>query len=156
MKHIKCSNSNKEILVDDEDYERLSAFPWAVTESGHVKRSYRVSYRTHNVSVACEIMQKRGVLFDHIDRNPLNNQKANLRIASVAENGWNRSKHKIGSSKYKGVSWDKGINKWRVVIHKNKHKMSIGYFKFEKAAALAYDYAALRLFGEFAHTNLIK
>ena len=43
---------------------------------------------------------------DHIDRNKRNNRRANLRWVSTSFNIWNTFKQ--GSSRYKGVAWDKG------------------------------------------------
>lgn len=57
------------------------------------------------------------------------------------------------TSRFKGVSWCANVNKWRVQIVKDKKWMHIGLFTNEVKAALAYDKAARRLFGEFAHCN---
>ena len=55
----------------------------------------------------------KNFVIDHIDHNPLNNQKSNLRICSRAQNCMNQLPQKIQkSSKYKGVCWDKQMNKW--------------------------------------------
>ena len=140
-------------IVDAEDLERLNQFKWHYSKTG-IQRNYVIGYRKHNVSMASEIMQKHGVVFDHIDRNPLNNSKINLRITNRSQNAVNTGKRAGGLSKYKGVS--RFHNKWwRASITKNGVKTFLGKFKFEKAAALAYDYAALELFGEFANTNFI-
>ena len=59
----------------------------------------------------------------------------------------NRSKHKVGTSKYKGVS--KHGDKWLVHI-RNQH---VGMFKDEKEAAIAYSNHAKEHFGVFAKLN---
>ena len=84
---------------------------------------------------------------DHIDGNPLNNCAVNLRWVTHSENLMNRSKHKVSTSKYKGVS--KHGDKWLVHI-RNHH---VGLFKNEKEAAIAYNNHAKKRFGVFAKLN---
>ncbi len=62
-------------------------------------------------------------------------------------------KTSTGSSKYKGVSWDKGRKKWKVYIQLSGKLSTIGYYRKEIVAAKAYDQKAKELFGEFANTN---
>ena len=90
---------------------------------------------------------------DHIDGNPLNNQKSNLRNATKSQNGMNRKSNRNSSSKYKGISWNKQNKKWRGEIQKNKKRYGLGYFKSEIEAARAYNKKALELFGEYARLN---
>ncbi|GAB4816114.1 hypothetical protein N2152v2_003160 [Parachlorella kessleri] len=52
----------------------------------------------------------------------------------------------IRKSKYRGVQWEKGCNKWRARIHTDKTR-HIGYFDSEEAAAKAWDLAALKHYG---------
>ena len=57
------------------------------------------------------------------------------------------------SSKYKGVTWNKDMRKWRTKICINSKVEHLGYFADEKEAAMAYDKAAKKLRGEFALLN---
>lgn len=77
---------------------------------------------------------------DHIDRNKLNNSLDNLRWCNNDLNNANRCKVKnITSSKYKGVSWEKQKESWRVQIYINKKRIHIGYIKDENKAGEAYN-----------------
>ena len=95
-----------------------------------------------------------GIIIDHINRNGLDNRKANLRFATAAQNGWNcRRNVSTDSSKYKGVAWNKEVKKWRVILGYKGERKFLGYFEDEKTAAKAYDRAAENYHGEFAVLN---
>ncbi len=94
---------------------------------------------------------------DHADGNRLNNTRENLRLCTSAENMANipRDKYK-GSSKYKGVAWDKRPNRskpWKAQISINDKTRHLGVYATEEEAAKAYDKAAKKLRGEFAWLN---
>jgi hypothetical protein len=91
---------------------------------------------------------------DHINRNSLDNRKANLRPATFSQNLCNRSKTKTKTrSKYKGLEWDRAREKWKVRIQFNNRKIYIGSFACEIEAARAYDSAAKKYHREFAVLN---
>jgi hypothetical protein len=89
-------------------------------------------------------------MIDHINGNGLDNRIANLRLASPAENGWNRPGRSAGSSQLKGVHWYERKQKWRATIGWYGTEKYLGYFDTEQEAHEAYRRAAARLHGEFA------
>jgi len=92
---------------------------------------------------------------DHKDRNGLNNQRNNLRLATHKQNMANRSRHKGSVSKYLGVHWRKDRSRWLACITKDGVPCVLGSFKSEIDAAIAYNKAATRLHGEFANINKV-
>lgn len=48
---------------------------------------------------------------DHIDKDPLNNQKFNLRVSTNADNQKNVGKRSSNTSGFKGVSFHKHTSK---------------------------------------------
>lgn len=59
---------------------------------------------------------------DHIDRNPLNNTRANLRIVPHHVNIRNRILQKNNTSGYSGVSWSERYKGWLAQAkYLNKH-----------------------------------
>lgn len=97
MKEIELTKDLK-TQVDDEDYEYLSQFTWhAVDNHGTF---YARTAKKLNGRVYCTYMHRLLVdcppelEIDHIDRNPLNNQKANLRVVTHGMNLMNRSRRK--------------------------------------------------------------
>ncbi len=99
-----------------------------------------------------------GKFCDHINHNGLDNRKANLRPATRAENSRNRRKFKKRKcySRFKGICWHKGKEKWLAQIWFNRKAMYIGYFDDEIQAAKAYDDAARKYHKEFAVLNFNK
>jgi len=93
VKEINLSKGKK-ALVDDEDFEHLSQLSWhAVDNHGlfYPVTIYKTKDETiflpmHRFLIHCPA----GLEIDHIDRNPLNNQKSNLRAVTHKENCNNR------------------------------------------------------------------
>ena len=77
------------------------------------------------------------LVVNHIDFDKTNNNVSNLEIVTHRENS-NR-KHLKSSSKYVGVSWNKNSNKWYSSIKINGKTKSLGTFKCEIKAHLAYQ-----------------
>jgi hypothetical protein len=100
---------------------------------------------------------KSGEILDHINGNGLDCRKENLRFCSITQNNINsiktKYKNKEKSSKYRGVCFNKVLNKWQSNICINKCQTHLGVFESEVAAAKAYDSAAKKYFGEFARLN---
>ena len=154
-----------EAVVDDEDYEKVSQYKWTVYSAGGngkywypmVTINSGIFQRVANRSMARVVLNfPEAQCIDHRNRNPLDNRKINLRIATPQQNSRNKGKVRIqeSSSKYKGVG--RYYGKWRVYICVNRVKRYVGYFPCQFCAAIAYDMAAIELFGEFANTNILK
>jgi len=88
-------------------------------------------------------------IVDHINGDIKNNNLKNLRWCTNQENHMNQKKRKNTSSKYKGVTWDKKMNKWRAKIRINGKQKHLGYFDDEKEASEAYNKKSKEVFGEF-------
>lgn len=92
---------------------------------------------------------------DHIDGNKKNNRIENLRIATEAQNTWNRKICTRNKSGIKGVSWYKAYSKWCAQIRKNGKRHFLGYFNDIKAAETAVIRARNILHGEFANNGAL-
>ena len=96
----------------------------------------------------------RGLIIAHLDNDTTNNQLTNLRYLTTSQRQMSIQKHKVGSSRFKGVSWVIGSkDKWAAHITLNKSRIHLGTYEDEEEAALAYDLAARDMFGEYARLN---
>jgi len=160
MKEIRITKG-KVALIDDEMFDRVSRFAWyALAPCGIYYAATRIrdgEKQVHFTMHRLIMGFPDGFHIDHIDGNGLNNQKHNLRIATNAQNSMNRRKQlSESSSTFKGVSWDKNRNLWMAKICFNDETKNLGRYKNETAAALAYNNAACKYFGEFARLNQIS
>lgn len=165
MKTIPLTQG-KVALVDDSDYRAISKFKWHARKGGNgnwyaVRPLTRSEKKVRGYKNGGGMAMHRHLLIecssdrvDHKDGNGLNNQRSNLRFATIGENNRNKLiEPNRNSSGYKGVSWVPRIKRWRARIKLNKKEHWGGYFYTAQAAAKCYDKLALRLFGEFARTN---
>ena len=152
-KRIKLS-WGKWAIVDAEDYGRLRKYKWCAIYSG--RSWYAKTFGMDGTVLSMHRMvvdAAKGLIVDHIDHNGLNNRRSNLRLCTRKQNNYNTRPRKGCTSKYKGVSFSKEKNRFRVFINYNKKQYYIGVFKDEIEAAKAYDKKARELFGEFAYLN---
>ena len=77
------------------------------------------------------------LVVNHKDFNKKNNHVSNLEIVTNREN--TNMIHINSTSKYTGVSWVKNKNRWRTRICINGKNKSLGSFKNEYDAHLAYQ-----------------
>lgn len=155
MKEIKLTQ-NKVALVDDEDFERLSQYKWHAIK---IHRSWYARRAANGKRIYMHrelINTEQGYFIDHINRNGLDNRRQNIRACSISENNRNTSSHKGSSSKYLGVYWDSNKNKWKASISYKNKVIHLGRYSIETQAALAYNLAAAKYFGEFANLNIIQ
>lgn len=147
-------------LVDDADYELVMQHRWYVRERHEPGQCpagpYAVTGAKRNERVAgtaMHILIMGRPWVDHIDHDTLNNQRSNLRPATPAENTYHSRPRTGTTSPYKGVHWSSRDRRWQARIKQHGRSIYLGNFTAEKNAALAYDVAARKLFGEFAVLN---
>jgi hypothetical protein len=149
----------KYAIVDQQDYERFSQYKWFVRGGKRTSYAARAARRAEKRKRKIVLMHREvlkvqdDVLVDHINRDGLDNRRANLRPASNAENVRNSRKRRGTKNKYKGVSWHKNRRKWQAKITVDKKQKGLGYFDSEIEAVKAYDAAARKYHGEFAGPN---
>ena len=149
---------NKYAIVDPEDYEKLNQYNWYAKDNGYTfyaERKMRQFGKRRTIRMHRQIMHAPpDKVVDHKNHHGWDNRKENLQVVSQQENTWNSERGKnTGSSKYKGVNYDKAHRKYRATLCHNRGKIHLGYFESEIEAARAYDEAVKKYRGEFAVLN---
>lgn len=163
MKLIDISTKtypNTFTMVDDADFDWLNQWKWGVARGATMVYASRWR-RGSDIPGSNTVRMHRlimnpgeGKIVDHIDYNPLNNQRSNLRVCTHQENCWNKKKWmRNGFSIYKGVRLDRRKRRYGAKICFNSRDIEIGAFYSEIEAAKAYDAAAIKYFGAFANLN---
>lgn len=151
------TTDGKRFLVDDEDFETLSDYRWACGDKPYASRHFgyrhhegkRIAVKTSLHREILGLLPGNPLIADHIDRNPFNCTRANLRPVDHRGSSWNTGPRRRGkfTSKYKGVTVDVPDRVFRATITPYwGAKQIIGWFNDETQAALYYDYYA-RIYG---------
>jgi len=157
-------------LVDDEDFPDLSGKKWKADvriRSDGSKRVWAAREKYNAGAVSTELMHRvivdapKGLEVDHVNGDSLDNRRTNLRLVTTMQNSRNQRtqgtyKGKTKSSKFKGVSFDKGSGQWSASICVGRRLKWLGRHESQEGAALAYNAAAVSLFGEHARLNKVE
>lgn len=150
---IEAGAFTTQISDEDADLERET---WFVNSRGYVVNNGSGSYafqRLHRVVMSRALGRPLGrwELVDHIDGDKLNNQRANLRLATCAENEYNKDLPAHNTTGYKGVYRNSAAARlpWQAAITINRKKVYLGSYADKREAAAAYERAAREIAGEF-------
>jgi UDP-N-acetylglucosamine--N-acetylmuramyl-(pentapeptide) pyrophosphoryl-undecaprenol N-acetylglucosamine transferase len=143
--------NGRAVIVDAADYEWLSRYSWRATggESGYAVATIKgKKVLMHRLILNAP----PHLLVDHYNGNKQDNRRCNVRLCTRSQNSRNVRKSR-GTSRFKGVWWDKRLRKWVASIRCRGKRIRLGVFTDEAEAARAYDRKAIELFGEFARLN---
>lgn len=137
--------------VDDADAEAVMRHKWHSRKGAwpYVQSTIKTKDGWKNTLLHRFLLQPEpAVVVDHIDGNPLNNTRANLRPATVKQNSTNR---RVSMGRYLGVTKiDRGF---LAMVYPDGLSISLGVFDTAELAAEAYNQAALAAFAEFSTRN---
>lgn len=159
-------------VVDDLDYALLSSVSWFAARASngmyYARRELVIDGRRQSFWMHREIMAPpAGFVVHHIDRNSLNNRRENLVVLSPSEHTLIHPEDRNlppsqgrpwshGTSRFAGVCWNRAARKWHARFVQGKNRTWLGAFTDERAAALAYNRAAIAALGESARLNQVE
>jgi len=150
----------KFVIVDEEDFELLNQWKWCLGKKCVVRHEQKSEYGSNirkMVKMHRFIMKVNGNEFIyHINRNPLDNRKCNLRIATNSQNQANSKLCKMNTTGYRGIVKYNQKKAWAAQIYIKGKRIFKGMFQTKEEAALKYNELAKTYFGEFANLNVIK
>ena len=132
MKQIPLTQG-KVALVNDEDYDWLNQWKWHAYKNHSTYYAGRNSKPRGNSTIHMHrvilgLTKGDGKITDHINRDGLDNRRANLRVVDYVISNRNHSGRKNNTSGHNGVHWHKQCRKWRAEIKVNSKRIYLGLF----------------------------
>lgn len=134
-------------IIDKDDYDKVKDYKWCIKE-GYVmtrRKSDRKSIFLHRLIIE----NSNSEVIDHINGNPLDNRKCNLREATSQQNNFNMTNEGQGNNNRRGTTFNKNSGKWMAYIGVNNKRIHLGYFDTEEEAIKAREEAEIKYFGEY-------
>lgn len=150
MKEIQLTQG-KVSIVDDADYDFLSQFNWFVNHGYAVRMSHAKEGGRRRVIGMHRVVAKaqEGEEVDHINRNPLDNRRANLRTCEPCQNCWNKPVRPDSILGVKGVRIHQGKFQVRIKC-RGVRVFRKEYDTLEEAKSARAAYAKI-YHGDFTH-----
>ena len=150
-KRTKAFKDGMKFIVDD-DFQYIDGFSFRLHKGEYVQFSGAKDGLCNKFLHRIIMDAPDHLQVDHINGDPLDNRKENLRLCSHQENQRNKGKYSTNTSGFKGVCWHKQNSKWKAQIQdvdgKSKH---LGYFEDKLKAFQAYCEACTKYHGDFKH-----
>ncbi len=146
------------VLIDTEDFDKIKKHSWSATEK---KKNSGVFYvrcgagpEGKYLSIhKCILNYPSSLMCDHINRNPLDNRKSNLRLCTNQQNSFNKPPSVKNKTGVTGVHFSKQTNKWTVQMRINGKAKHYGLFSnFEEAVKRRKELEEEH-HGEFKYTS---
>lgn len=148
---------NRCAIVDNEDFDKANQHKWYYHHTGYAVRNETLPDKKRRTVFLHRIILETptGQYTDHVNGDKLDCRKINLRLTDYAHNNINKPLEKTNTTGYKGVHFRKDTKKYRAYVGSRKKRLHLGSFNTAEEAALAYNIAAERLYGEFAVLNTV-
>lgn len=119
--------------IDKEDYDLIKEYRWYSNKENYIISHDKIKkrqIRLHRFITKCP----NNLVVDHIDGNPLNNCRDNLRVCTQLNNIKNRKLTKNNSSGTTGVGYFKKMKMWKSTIMVNGDVKVLGWFENKEDA----------------------
>lgn len=146
---IGYTSSGEEFYFDLDDYDKIKDYCWSVTtrkDNNYKFLNARDCANNKTIRIHNLIMGTNNI--DHINKNTLDNRKANLRATTQRNNSFNQSQPYNSKCLFMGVSCVDG--KYHARIGYNHKKIHLGSFATLEEAIKARLEAECKYFGVYA------
>ena len=144
-----------EFYFDEDDFDLVSPYCWCSSQGGYILTSIeRKNVFLHRLVMKNELAENLYV--DHINHDPSDNRKCNLRVVSHLENMHNLKPSIKNTSGATGVYLNKRTGKWYAQIVVSGNTINLGTYVDFCDAVEARKAAEDRYFGEYSYDNSIN
>lgn len=144
--YIHLDNHKEVAIIDIEDYEKVKDYRWNYSNGYfqcHMIRNWKkLTCGLHRLIMD---LYEPDLVVDHINRNPLDNRKCNLRIVTKTQNHLNAPLIKRPLYGIAGIS--KSNNKWIASVSRQGKTIRLGSFDSLKDAVSARKEAEIKYYG---------
>jgi len=137
--------------IDLEDVEQIKKVKWYRDDKGYAYTGTK-NRKMHRAILNLVKYRDSKIKVDHINGNPLDNRKSNLRKCSHADNLKNRN-FEEGSERFNGISLNKKSKTWETYIGVDNERIRLGFYKDKIEAIAARLEAEIKYYGEYAGNN---
>lgn len=138
------TKKGESILIDKCDFEVCSKHSWCISKTGYAVANIKGKVtKMHRL-----ILKPNDKVVDHINGNPLDNRRKNIRVCTMKQNGKNIKKKVTNTSGRTGVRLTKH-GKWNASITVDRKGIHIGNYDSFDEACEARRLAEIKYYGEF-------
>ena len=153
--YIYVTNRKEPAIIDIEDYEKVEKYRWTRTTRNYTISNPIINGKPQKIYLHRLIMgvenKKTKLNVDHINGNPLDNRKSNLRFATQMQNSWNKKpSNTLGVA---GVREVRNAKIWNARIIVNYKVIHLGNYRDINDAIKARKEEEIKYYGEFRRKN---
>ena len=144
--YIKLSNSEEEMMCNEDDLNKIKNYRWRLSDKGYARCVITINGKRKTVFAHRMIINaKKGKIVDHINRNRLDNRRDNLRTVDIKASSINRKLKDGNKTGYAGVY--KRNDYWTAMITMEGKWKTIGHFNTFEDVVDARRKAEIELYG---------
>lgn len=140
------TTKNQSFFIDAKDLDVVLKYTWCLSKTGYLVAN--INHKVVKLHRYILDVDSRQVI-DHINGNPLDNRRNNLRICDQSNNGKNLKLKRNNNIGYPGIRKTHS-NTYNVRITFNNKEIHIGNFNTLDEAISARKNAEIKYYGEFA------
>jgi len=135
--------------IDKDDFEKVFKHTWCLSRTGYLVANLKGKVtKLHRYILSAPT----SLLVDHINGDPMDNRKSNLRLCDDNHNTKNCKVGKSNTTGYPGISLAPN-GKYRARIMVNRKEIALGWHDTFESALKARIEAEQKYFKEFAPSN---